>query len=104
MLARHRVFRRRKHESSADDRLTAFLYAQPSLVEGIGRAFDLGHELTDYNFSLAPMQADEFALRLDIRAVGRDMHQGVEDAPFPGRRGPSRRSHRPRRGRRVIRG
>jgi hypothetical protein len=37
---------------------TDALYAEPSLIEGVGRLVDLGALMKDYYYSLTPEQAD----------------------------------------------
>lgn len=47
--------------------ITDFLFARPSLLEGMGRVVDWGDTLTEYNSSPDPDQA---ALAMDWVAVG----------------------------------
>ncbi len=53
--------------------LSDFLFARPSLTEGMSRVLDLGDTLTEYNRSPSGEQADYYALFADWRAVGQDI-------------------------------
>ena len=55
--------------------LSGFLYARPSVVEGVSRILDLGNTLHEYNYSLSSQHADYLALTSDWMAVGRDIHE-----------------------------
>lgn len=55
------------------NKLTGFLYARPSLVEGIARLIDFGNTLEAYNSSLSPDQADFLALASDWYVIGDDL-------------------------------
>ena len=55
------------------DTLTTYLFASPSVAEGIGRILDFGGTLTEYNSSLTPQQADAIAISSDWRMVGQDI-------------------------------
>jgi hypothetical protein len=57
--------------------LTGFLFAEPSLVEGIARIIDMGGTLQEYNSSLSPGQADALALASDWCVVGADLKQAM---------------------------
>lgn len=52
------------------DRLSSFLFARPSFVEGIARIIDFGNTLREYNTSPTPEEADYYAIRADWCAVG----------------------------------
>jgi hypothetical protein len=49
---------------------SGILFARPSFLEGIGRLFDFGGTLNQYNDSSTPQEADIKALRADWEAVG----------------------------------
>lgn len=50
-----------------------YLYARPSLVEGVARIIDVGGTLQEYNTALTPEQADYLALLSDWSVVGDDL-------------------------------
>jgi hypothetical protein len=52
---------------------SSFLFARPSLTEGVARIVDFGNTLNSYNSSMTPEQADFFAILADWRAVGQDL-------------------------------
>lgn len=52
-----------------------FLFARPSVWEGIGRILDFGNTLNEYNNSSEP---DEIALRLDWVCVGNNLRQALK--------------------------
>ncbi len=56
---------------------TTFLTADPSLLEGAARMLDFGDTLTVFNESPTPELADFYALRMDWRAVGRDLARAL---------------------------
>lgn len=64
-------------------KLSSFLFARPSFWEGAARILDFGNTLTEYNQSLAPEQADYFALSADWKAVGRDIRRSASRAQEP---------------------
>jgi len=55
------------------NKLTGFLYARPSFIEGISRLIDFGNVLQVYNSSLTPEQADFLALSSDWSVIGDDL-------------------------------
>ena len=57
------------------------LYAQPTFLEGVGRVFDFGGTLSEFNRSLSPEQADYFALRADWIAVGDALRAAIVKSP-----------------------
>lgn len=87
----HRKSGQRTKNALPDDSLTTLLYDKPSFIRGVARALDFSGALTDYNFSPSPMMADEIALESDVRAVGRDMHHGIEAVVPPKRAKAARR-------------
>ena len=56
-----------------------FLYASPSLLEGIARILDFGNTLNEYNSSQSEEEADEIALRMDWAMVGADLRNAMEN-------------------------
>jgi len=74
MNVRAGLLGRKDAETTPDDSLTTFLFANPSFLHGVARALDLGNTLTQHNKSLSPEDADVTALRADVQAVGRDLH------------------------------
>jgi hypothetical protein len=54
------------------------MFATPTWKEGVGRLFDFGDALTDYNMRPTPDEADLFAMWLDWRAVGEDIQSALE--------------------------
>jgi len=50
-----------------------FLFARPSLCEGMGRLLDFGDTLSEYNSSTDTQEADTNALWSDWLAVGDDV-------------------------------
>lgn len=52
---------------------SSLLFAQPTFLEGVGRAMDFGDTLTEFNRSLDNEQADRLALWADWCAVGEDL-------------------------------
>lgn len=60
------------------NRLTGFLYARPSLVEGVARLIDFGNTLQVYNSSLSSEQADFLALASDWYVIGDDLRNAMK--------------------------
>jgi hypothetical protein len=54
--------------------MTDFLYARPSILEGIGRNVDLFGVLNNYNASRSNEEADRIALDSDWSAVYNDLY------------------------------
>jgi hypothetical protein len=52
--------------------LTDYLFARPSLIEGIGRNIDLFGVLNNYNYSTSGEEADLRALKEDLNALKQD--------------------------------
>ena len=50
-----------------------FLFARPSVAEGVGRILDFGDRLTEYNRSATAQQADRIAIACDWHRVGLDI-------------------------------
>jgi len=59
-------------------RLSGQLYAPPSLIEGIGRLFDVAGTMSEYNYSQNGEEADYIAVKADWLAVGDDMRAAVK--------------------------
>jgi len=60
-------------------KITSFLYARPSFLEGVGRVVDFGNALQKYNTSSSSARADERSIRSDWASVGSDMCQVLEN-------------------------
>jgi hypothetical protein len=58
-------------------KLTTFLYAKPSFIEGVARLFDFSGSLNIYNCSDSPQQADSKAIASDWITVGCDIKRAV---------------------------
>ena len=56
---------------------TDFLFAEPSFLEGMGRLFDFGDNMTEYNVSPTTTIADHIAIYLDYAAVGNDIYNAL---------------------------
>lgn len=59
------------------NKLTGFLYARPSLFEGVARLVDFGNTLQVYNSSYSSEQADFLALASDWYVVGDDLRDAM---------------------------
>ena len=57
--------------------MSDFLFARPSIVEGIGRNLDLFGTMQVYNSSDTPEEADRRAMQADIAALRADMRASV---------------------------
>lgn len=55
-----------------------YLFARPSLIEGVGRMVDLSNSLNTYNISPTSEAADARALFEDWKAVGHDVRVALE--------------------------
>lgn len=60
------------------NKLTRFLYARPSFVEGVARLIDFGNTLQVYNSSLSSEQADFLALASDWYVIGDDLREAMD--------------------------
>jgi len=58
--------------------MSDFLFAQPSLISGLGRCLDIGGTYDGYNVSATPEQADSRALAADFAATGGDMRSALK--------------------------
>lgn len=54
-----------------------YLFAEPSIIEGMARIVDLGGTLQIYNYSDSTENADIKALSNDWYAVGSDIRQSI---------------------------
>lgn len=61
------------------DILSSYLYARPSLIEGVARMVDFGNTLQVYNTSLTAEQADYLALLSDWLVVGHDLNKAMSE-------------------------
>jgi hypothetical protein len=57
---------------------TDFLFARPSLASGAASTLDLWGQLTDYNVSATPLEADANALFSDWAVVGQDISDATD--------------------------
>lgn len=57
-----------------------FLFADPSFLEGVGRLFDFGGTLQQYNTSRSPEEADVLAAYADWSAVGSEIRRAARKA------------------------
>ncbi len=55
-----------------------FLFASPSVQEGIARIVDFGDTLNEYNSSVSKEEADEIALWMDWAIVGATIRQAMK--------------------------
>jgi hypothetical protein len=59
--------------------MTDFLFARPSILEGIGRNMDFFGSMNTYNYSKNGEEADETALASDWLAIYKDFHKTYYD-------------------------
>ena len=62
------------------NKLTSFLYADPSFPEGIARVWDFGNHLSEYNISDSEELADYTAISADFTAVGNDIRKAISSS------------------------
>ena len=55
--------------------MTDFLYARPSVIEGIGRNMDFFGSMNSYNYSENGDEADKIAIANDLLAVYMDLYK-----------------------------
>ena len=55
--------------------MTDFLYARPSVIEGIGRNMDFFGSMNSYNYSENGDEADKIAIANDLLAVYMDFYK-----------------------------
>lgn len=63
---------------------STYLFATPSVWEGVGRLVDFGDTLTEYNTSPTPEAADTIAFYLDWFAIGEDFQAAMSAAADQG--------------------
>jgi hypothetical protein len=59
--------------------MTDFLFARPSILEGIGRNMDFFDSLNAYNYSNEGEEADIIGLNSDLLAIYKDFHKAYGD-------------------------
>jgi hypothetical protein len=59
--------------------MSDYLFATPSLWEGIARNIDLFGTLNEYNFSKTPREADLRAYQNDIICLHKDMDNAIAE-------------------------
>jgi len=57
---------------------SGFLFADPSFLQGLASALDIGGTLLEYNQSATPEEADARALATDWAVVGNDMKKAIK--------------------------
>ena len=62
----------------SDKNLTMYLFSQPSFIDGMARALDLGGVFDMYNESQDGREADYIALKNDWAMVGADISNTIE--------------------------
>ena len=65
-------------------RVTDFLFAKPCFLYGLGRVVDLGANFDQYNRSLTPQEADQWALASDWAVVRQDLANAWYQVQDPG--------------------
>lgn len=65
--------------TNADEIRSDFLFARPSLIEGVGRLVDFRGSLNSYNDSPSPSEADARAIFEDWRAIGHDVEVALDE-------------------------
>ena len=59
--------------------MTDFLYARPSVLEGIGRNMDFFGSMNSYNYSKNEADADKIAIATDWLAIYKDFYKAYMD-------------------------
>jgi hypothetical protein len=59
--------------------MTDFLFARPSMLEGIGRNMDFFGSMNTYNYARHGEEADTIALASDLLAVYKDFYKAYYD-------------------------
>jgi len=57
--------------------MTDFLYARPSVIEGIGRNMDFFGSMNSYNYSKNGDEADKIAIANDLLAIYLDFNHAL---------------------------
>jgi hypothetical protein len=60
------------------DKLSYYLFAEPSFMEGMARLMDFGGTFQEYNCALNEDQADQIATAADWNAVGNELKQAMD--------------------------
>jgi hypothetical protein len=55
--------------------MTDFLYARPSIIEGIGRNIDFFGSMNTYNYSENGEEADKIAIASDLLGIYKDFQK-----------------------------
>ena len=55
--------------------MTDFLYARPTIIEGIGRNIDFFGSLNSYNYSKNEEEADKIAIANDLLVIYLDLYR-----------------------------
>jgi hypothetical protein len=63
----------------ADELQSDYLFARPSLMEGIGRLVDFSGSLETYNTEPTPAQSDARAIGRDWQAIGHDLRVALDE-------------------------
>ena len=59
--------------------MTDFLFARPSVIEGIGRNMDFFGSMNRYNYSQSGEEADKIAIASDFLAIYMDLYKAYYD-------------------------
>jgi hypothetical protein len=59
--------------------MSDFLFARPSIIEGIGRTIDLFGSMNEYNYSQNGAEADRSALINDISVLKADYLESYQE-------------------------
>jgi hypothetical protein len=59
--------------------MSDFLFARPSIIEGIARIIDISGSLQVYNECLTANKADSLAIYNDFKAVGMDIRNAAAE-------------------------
>jgi hypothetical protein len=59
--------------------MTDYLFARPSVLEGIGRNIDIFGMMNDYNYSESGEEADLMALKSDMYAIYGDLDKAYRE-------------------------
>ena len=69
----------KKRKISDNAYMTDYLYARPSIIEGIGRNMDFFGSMNSYNSSKSGADADKIALATDWFAVYTDLYKAFHN-------------------------
>ncbi|MDR0313355.1 MAG: hypothetical protein LBI14_07135 [Treponema sp.] len=59
--------------------MTDFLYARPSVIEGIGRNLDFFGSMNSYNYSANGEEADKIAIATDLLVIYEDFYKAYSN-------------------------